>query len=374
MLASLKVSNFKGFDSEFEFNLKQISGFQFNPECISNNLVNSALVYGYNAVGKSNLGYAIFDIVGHVTDKHINDTESNIATYLNASNGSDTAKFEFEFQFDNDIVIYNYEKTDIKTAVLEELTINGKVVAKINKKISNSSLIELVGAETLNKELTNESLSLLKYIRNNSVLADNHENGVFNKFFVFVEGMLSFSSAYGNFFQGLESFGFTRNIDEDIIEKGNVADFEDFLRKAGISFKLQVIEEVRRKKLAIDVNGKLLSFFDVASSGTRALTLFYMWMQRFNIEKRISFLFIDEFDSYYHHDLAAFIVGELKKTGVQFILTSHNTSIITNELLRPDCYFLMKKNSIKSLAQSTPKELREAHNIEKMYKAGSFNG
>jgi len=33
----------------------------------------------------------------------------------------------------------------------------------------------------------------------------------------------------------------------------------------------------------------------------------------------------------------------------------------------------MDKQSIKSLAKSTRKELRAAHNIEKMYKAGSFH-
>jgi len=32
----------------------------------------------------------------------------------------------------------------------------------------------------------------------------------------------------------------------------------------------------------------------------------------------------------------------------------------------------MYPDKIKSLAKSTPKELREAHNIEKMYRAGSF--
>ena len=94
---------------------------------------------------------------------------------------------------------------------------------------------------------------------------------------------------------------------------------------------------------------------------------------KFYQQAQVLLLFFDEFDAFYHHDLSRMIIEKLKDTGIQFILTTHNTSIITNDLLRPDCYFLMNKKKIQSLSQSTEKELREAHNIEKMYKAGAFN-
>ena len=83
-------------------------------------------------------------------------------------------------------------------------------------------------------------------------------------------------------------------------------------------------------------------------------------------------LFIDEFDAYYHHDLSKIIVKELKQTCAQVVLTTHNTSIMTNDLLRPDCYFVMTDELIKPLCNLTSKELRQAHNLEKMYKAGVF--
>lgn len=86
--------------------------------------------------------------------------------------------------------------------------------------------------------------------------------------------------------------------------------------------------------------------------------LFYCGRQRIVNDHKVSFLIIDEFDAFYHHDLSTIIVEELKKSGVQFVLTTHNTSVMTNDLLRPDCYFLMKKNSIKSLAKLTNKELK----------------
>ncbi len=369
MLSKFTVSNFKSFNQDFVFDLKDSNGYAFNTSAIKNGIVNNALVYGHNGMGKSNLGLAIFDIIAHLTDTNVNESEYSI--YLNALNDSEYAKFRYEFLLDSHKVVYEYRKKDFKTIVSEIFMVDDNILASINRLENNDATVRLKGTENLKTELTNENLSLLKYIKNNSVLDDDVENSVFLSFFSFVEGMLFFKSLERNMYQGLE-IG-SRSIQEDIIENGNVENLENFLNLAGIECKLSVIRESERDSLAFNFNGKTISFFQIASQGTRALTLFYFWLQRLRVENRVSFLFIDEFDAFYHHELAALIVEELKKTGVQFILTTHNTSIITNELLRPDCYFLMNKKSIRSLAKSTSKELREAHNIEKMYKSGSFN-
>jgi len=46
---------------------------------------------------------------------------------------------------------------------------------------------------------------------------------------------------------------------------------------------------------------------------------------------------------------------------------------VISDLLRPDCYFIMGKDSIKPITELTDRELREGHNLEKMYKSGLFN-
>jgi AAA15 family ATPase/GTPase len=71
--------------------------------------------------------------------------------------------------------------------------------------------------------------------------------------------------------------------------------------------------------------------------------------------------------------MSEFVIEKLKKLPIQVILTTHNTSLMTNELMRPDCCFLMYKDRVLPLSKRTDKELRFAHNIEKMYKAGTFN-
>jgi AAA15 family ATPase/GTPase len=369
MLKRLKVSNFKSFEKDFVFDLSDTNGYEFNQECIKNGLVNNALVYGHNGVGKSNLGLAIFDLVGHLTDKNIN--AEHYSHYLNALNGEPTAHFEFEFLFGIDHVIYEYKKSKINRPLFERFLINGIELASIDRNQSTIAQINFGGAETLNKEITNTGLSLLKYIKNNTILDDNDENKVFFTFYQFVNSMLFFRSLQENMYLGLETG--SGNIQEDIISKGNVQDLENFLNRAGIECKLTIAKDLEKEIIAFDFSGKAISFYDIASTGTQSLTLFYFWLQRIREQSKVQFVFIDEFDAFYHHELSALIVEELKKTGIQFILTSHNTSIITNDLLRPDCYFLMTKDRIRSLSRSTPKELREAHNIEKMYKAGSFN-
>lgn len=369
MLTKFSVSNFKSFNTEFIFNLQDTNGYAFNNECIKNGVINNGLVYGKNGTGKSNLGFAIFDIIGHLTDKDV--LNSHYSFYLNALNNSKTANFCYEFQFDSNKVTYEYKKTDYKTIVSESFSINGIKLAYINKKTSNEAKVNFKGAENLKTIITDESISLLKYIKNNSVLDDNEENACLSKFFDFIDKMLFFRSLQQNTYIGIESGSST--IDEDIIKKGNVGDLENFLNIAGVDCKLSVVKESGKDVLAFDFNGKTITYYHIASSGTRALFVFYYWMQRFREKSMVSFLFIDEFDAFYHHELSALIIRKLKEIGIQFILTTHNTSVISNDLLRPDCYFLMHKDSIKPLSKCTSKELREAHNIEKMYKAGSFN-
>lgn len=368
MLRKFKVSNFKSFKNELNLDLFETNGYEFNKNCIRNNIVNCALIYGYNGCGKSNLGLAIFDIIEHLTDK--NRDEKKYKHYLNAFNKDlNCADFYYEFLINDKIVKYEYKKSDYKTLIFEKFSINDEELMLFDRIKGNQFTTEFKGAETLNKLINDSQLSALKYIKNNTVLESNEINETFILFYNFIERMLIFRNLEDRWYLGLEVG--SRTLADEIIEKNKVEDFEKFLNEANVNCKLAVVEELDKKTLVFQFDGKYIPFFEIYSTGTSALTLFYYWYQQLK-ESNVSFLFIDEFDAFYHHDLSALIVEKLKSIGIQFILTTHNTSIITNDILRPDCYFLMNNEKIKSLAKCTSKELREAHNIEKMYKAGSF--
>jgi len=369
MLAKFKVENFKGFRIPIELNFCSSKGYTFNQSSVNNGVLKNIIIYGENGVGKSNLGLGIFDIVAHLTEKNIN--ERQYLHYVNAYSSDLEVTFEYEFVFNGTKVYYKYVKSGLRDILSEELLIDDAICAQIDRRISNQAFINLKGAESLNKGLPGTQLSLLKYIKNNSVLENDHSNRVFAEFYEFVEKMLFFRSVDNNMYLGYQEG--SRSIGLDIIERGNVKDLQDFLCRAGIKCEIDVAEDVDKKVLVFKFDGKFIGFFDIASTGTKSLTLFYYWLQRIRTKNEISFVFIDEFDAFYHFELSAFIVNELKNIGVQFILTTHNTTIMSNDLLRPDSYFIMSKSVIKNIPQSTEKEIREAHNLEKMYRSGSFN-
>lgn len=369
MLKKFKVSNFKCFEKDFVLDLSETNGYTFNSNCIKNGIVNCALVFGYNGMGKSNLGLAIFDIIEHLTDKKRDETQ--YSNYLNAYSNSRTADFHYEFQINNKLVEYEYKKTDYKTLVFERFSIDKTEYILFDRTNGNNRfVVNFKGTETLNTIINDNQLSVLKYIKNNTVLEESEDTQVFADFFSFIERALYFRSLESRTYMGL--YVGSKTLADDIIENGNVEDFETFLNEANIKCKLSVVEELDKKNIVFNFGEKKIPMFDILSTGTSSLTLFYFWFQRLK-KSEVSFLFIDEFDAFYHHELSDMIVRKLKETKVQFILTTHNTSIITNDLLRPDCCFLMNKKKIASLSKSTEKELREAHNIEKMYKAGAFN-
>ena len=44
-------------------------------------------------------------------------------------------------------------------------------------------------------------------------------------------------------------------------------------------------------------------------------------------------------------------------------MTSHNTNLMTNRLMRPDCLFILSRTgTLTSLCNATERELREGHN------------
>lgn len=366
MLKNFKVRNFKGFKEELEFDLSGPNNYEFGIDAVKDGIINKAMIYGKNACGKSNLGLAIFDIVLHLTDKE--KLFNKYPIYLNMDSNEEYASFEYTFFFSGKDVIYKYTKTDIQNLSTEELIIDGNTVVKYDF-LKNEGGSVLDGTQNLRMESPDGKLSKLKFIKNNAILSDDETNKVFYQLMEFVDNMLLFYCLHERGYQGLV-LG-VDNIEDVIVKSGKLKEFEKFLHKAGIKESLTSIDVNGLKQIHFNYKKGSIALQQAASAGTLALELFYYWYLKIS---EASLVYIDEFDAFYHHELAELIVRMLiEKHDTQVILTTQNTDLMSNDILRPDCYFKLADNSIHSLANLTSKELRRAHNIQKMYKAGAFN-
>ncbi|MNJ45723.1 hypothetical protein D3C77_408310 [compost metagenome] len=162
-----------------------------------------------------------------------------------------------------------------------------------------------------------------------------------------------------------------KGITKTIIEESLVNELMDFLNKAGINVRLK--EDVKpdgEAALYFDYK-RPLEFVKNASSGTKALTAVFTVLKKLD---RITFLYLDEIDANLHFALSESIVESIKNTtNCQIIITTHNTDLMSNKIMRPDCYFILTSEKIVSIADATRRELREGHNLEKLYQSGEFD-
>ena len=371
MLKKFTVTNFKNFGSTVTLDLGDPSNYEFNSNIVRCGIVTKGMVYGINGSGKSNLGLALFDIVLHLTDKE--KLWVKYLPYLHLGSPKTTVDFEYVFDFDGVELIYRYAKTDPMSLCHESLFINGQELLAYDFQ-QHSGYTKLAGSENmqLSSPLSTEAdgLSRVKYVKSNAILQDTPENRAFVAFTSFVDSMLLFFSLDGNGYQGF-TFG-SESYTQAIIRQGRVQEFEAFLRKYDIDYKLEVGFINGQEELFCVMGEDRVQFTMLASTGTRSLALFYYWYLSM---ERASFVYIDEYDAFYHFELAQSLVELLRELkGPQIFLSTHNTDLLSNDILRPDAYFVIESNRILPLDKLTDKALRQAHNLQKMYKAGSFHG
>lgn len=372
MLKEFSVRNFRGFKNTIKFNLTS-KDYEFNPNIIKNGIVNKAIVYGKNGVGKSNLGKAIFDIIFHLTDKTKTATINPI-TYFNLESENKIAEFKYIFKFDNDLVEYSYTRKNLGILCSEELYFNEEKIISVNYDAYNEKYINEKYVNNLfNTDINLGGLSLIKYIYRNTNL---EKLELLSKMMTFVDNMLWFRClSDGNSFMGFSNS--VTNLDEVLAQTNSVKEFQEFLLSYDLKYDL-VLREINGVRMLMakfeSQKGKFeeVPFVSVASTGTKAIYLFFVW-KKLAFETKVSLVFIDEFDAFLHYEASKALVETLNKNcKFQTILTSHNTYLMNNMITRPDSCYIMSNGKIKPIADCTDKEIREAHNLEKMYRNGAF--
>ena len=125
MLKKFSVTGFKNFKETITMDFSDVRDYKFHPECITDGLLNTAIIYGKNAVGKTNFGLALFDIVSHLTVNSV--TEGLYDYYLNQGE-TEYATFEYLFKFGDNEIYYKYQKIFSQDVILEYLELDSQVL------------------------------------------------------------------------------------------------------------------------------------------------------------------------------------------------------------------------------------------------------
>ena len=379
MLRKFEVSNYKTFKDKISLDFGDIGGYQFSTECIYDGYISKMLIYGRNATGKTNLGKALMDIQRLLFGlRRLREGRS----FLNADSVEETAVFSYEFIFDGQKVVYRYGRCSDTTLKWEELEINDELIfsCDFSARQFNFDNLSYIKVETANTERYRLSLDeresddgdeielpFMRWLVNNVAL---EKNSVLLKMFNYVRRMVFISAgnhiwprqskAYDTFFEKLE-------------ERKGLQEIEQFFNEMGIECQLILRKLPDGERELYFYHERLVPFFETASSGT--LALFDLYRRSVAPMREASFIYLDEFDAFYHYEMAENVIRFFKKrySKCQIILTSHNTNLMTNRLMRPDCLFILSSfGTLTALCNATERELREGHNLEKMYISGEF--
>ena len=362
MIKRFSVTNFKNFRDTCTLDLSRILDYSFNTHLIKNNLVNKALLYGKNGSGKSNLGYVLMDITTHLTDNLRNP--NNYLFSLNGDCASKTMSFRYEFDFNGKDVVYEYEKNENMVLMEERIYVSDELVFSYDYS-SNKMDNHLPELDGLNRQ------ALLTRNMNNSVIksiygfsANLPEDSPIRLINEFASGMLWFRSLGSYEFMGTTNT--IENVDQYLASDPEVLKgLQSFLSDCGLSYELHAISDISGKRVYAHFANQDYPFFPIASTGTKSLCLFFYWMDK--MKEHLKFLFLDEYDAFYHFNLSQGILRRVNSNpSFQAILTTHNPYLADNAIMRPDCYLNIKNGKIRSFADSTNRIIREGNSLERM--------
>lgn len=366
MLKEFRVKGFKSFKNEVIFNFSNVKSYSFNEHCIKNSIVSKAILYGKCGSGKSNLGLAIFDIVKNLSDRQLISQE-RYSNYLNADSVTGEAEFTYIFDFNGSQIIYKYKKTNYDKFKCEQVEINGEIIIEYSHQRKKFQTFVIPEAKQLNFEGLPNDISILKYIINNSNFGENHPLRSLRHF---VGEML---------YLKVSDEVDCKYIDGAMSSEGFVfGSFKNFMKDLGFVNKYCIDNINGKSKIMIEYNDKKIPYFEVASCGEKGLIRLFSALLTTRLKEKnkegIQFLFVDELDVFYDFKISKKIVEIINENGnFQSVLTTHNTNLISNKLMRPDCYLIINDEKIINLSNVTQKDLREGHNLEKMYLGGEFS-
>lgn len=411
MLIEFSIENFRSIKERVTLSLVPSSDKSLELNLIrtdpleKDSLLRSAVIYGANASGKSNVVSALQFLKQLVTNSHKNqrDTKLKVSPFkLDVAYSSKPSKFEVVFIKNNTKYVYGISVTNEK--VIDEYLYHyprGRKALIFNRE--NTTDFNFTTDKTEQEFLSKRTLDNVLYLSSSTQLNYKKASEAFDWFkddlIVIMSGEL------------LNLTEFTINL----LNKNNI--FREYILKAlleadvGIDDISGVVEEVPIDKWKIELDdesavgyigdetGKVRRLviktihtvlkgesnelkvpfnFREESDGTQKIfALIGAWIDALSNGRTIM---VDELDTRLHHLLNVFLIKLFhdptqNKNNAQLIFTTHNTNLLDFDLFRRDQIWFTEKNpntgstDLYSLIEFSP---RKDQNIQKGYLAGKY--
>lgn len=410
MLIEFTVKNYRSLKEEQVFSMVKANGDElekentFLPAAINSPLLRSAVIYGANAAGKSNLIRALMDMEFIVRNSSSNIQEGDFLPIIPYLFDEDTLNepSEFEVVFISEGIKYQYGFSATKYKVLEEWLIaypKGRPqrwfsrVFDVKKDQYDYKFSDhLLGTKSvwLNSTRVN-ALFLSTAVQLNS----EQLKPIFNWFKeklrptnvsgwgpTYTASLCEDNETKEQVLHFLQSADFNIHDIEIETEKFDPNSLPDELPN---SVKVQITREMKGKEV-IDIktvhktkSGKKVPLdFSEESDGTQKFFSFAgPWI---DILKNGYVLIVDELHDNLHPKMVKYLVNLFHSTktnpkNAQLIFTTHETSILNQEVFRRDQVWFCEKNkyqetSVYPLTDFSPRKERE--NIEVSYLSGRY--
>ena len=389
MILEFSVKNFLSFDqmeninfvaTKDKSNKNNLTETPFLPE---KNILKSAVIYGANASGKSNLVKAFLFCINFIKSS-IKHQEGDLLNYKPFKLNNKYKETTFQIIFVVEKIKYVYRFSYNKTQITEEYLY-------YYPKGRQSILFERDETDQYNFTKDEKELNLLakRTLQNRlfiSVASEWKYEKIMKPFAWLKENIVvKLNELKDNWLQ------YTANlVKTDPIFKKNL---NELLKKAdfGISdMNVEILDEVfNEKKLKLktihkiqDKNKKSKFIeFDINEESLGTRKLFELYGPLYDILKNGKILIIDEIELNLHTFLTEYLVSKfhdkkINKNNAQLIFTTHDTNLLDLDLFRRDQIWFTKKrdedSSTELYSLAEIKNVRNNENIQKGYKNNKY--
>lgn len=409
MLVDFKVKNYRSIKDEQLFSMVSSTQTEhskthiFSPQNTNSfSLVKTSAIYGANAAGKSNLIKAIDtmkEIVEDSANKYQRGDKLPIKAFIFDGEANKASEFEITFIFDG--IRYQYGFSATSQRIVEEWLIaypKGKAQNWFARAYDNDTETyewqfgaKLIGKKQLWKESTRaNALYLSTAVQLNSIQL----KPVFDWFSqqLKITGVTGWNPTFtmalceDNTYKN-KILRFLKIADMDIedieIEKEEF-DTSKLPQDMPVELKQELEREYKGKELIkgakiyhLDYSGQKVALdLEDESDGTRKLFAFIgPWLD--SLENG-NVLIIDELHDNFHPLMVKFLIdlfhnNTANKSNAQLIFTTHETSVLNQDILRRDqVWFCEKTNKATKLYPLTDFSPRKGSDLEKGYLSGRF--